>query len=343
MKTTKVGKLAKYTIATLGSHSALQILKGAKDEGFKTLLITTQDRADFYKHFKFIDKILPIKSYAEFSKLEAKLIKENVILVPHGSFVAYLDSERTKKLKVPYFGNKKVLEWEGDRAMQRKWLKVAGINVPRQFNELEEITYPVIVKTYGAAGGKGYFYARDKSDFQKKIKSLKTEQYVIQEYVIGVTLYIHYFYSPLTNQVEILSMDRRYETNVDSLGRIPLHGQQGLDIEPSYVVVGNSPLILRESLLPEAYDMGEKVIKASKQLIDKKGLYGPFCLETVITEDQQFFVIEISCRIVAGTSLYTHGSPYSWLSYDEPMSTGRRAAREIKMAIEQNKLGQIIE
>jgi len=28
-----------YTIATLGSHSALQILKGAKDEGFKTLCI----------------------------------------------------------------------------------------------------------------------------------------------------------------------------------------------------------------------------------------------------------------------------------------------------------------
>lgn len=28
-----------YTIATLGSHSSLQILKGAKDEGFKTLCI----------------------------------------------------------------------------------------------------------------------------------------------------------------------------------------------------------------------------------------------------------------------------------------------------------------
>ncbi|MBV8601178.1 MAG: DUF1246 domain-containing protein, partial [Candidatus Eremiobacteraeota bacterium] len=29
-----------YTIATLGSHSALQILKGAHDEGFRTLAIS---------------------------------------------------------------------------------------------------------------------------------------------------------------------------------------------------------------------------------------------------------------------------------------------------------------
>ena len=31
-----------YTIATLGSHSALQILKGAHDEGFKTLAIANR-------------------------------------------------------------------------------------------------------------------------------------------------------------------------------------------------------------------------------------------------------------------------------------------------------------
>lgn len=334
---------SKYTIATLGSHSALQILKGARDEGFKTLIISTSERADFYKRFKFIDEISSVKAYSEIHKMEKELITKNVILIPHGSFVAYLDNEKTKKLKVPYFGNKAVLDWEGDRALQRKWLKKAGINVPRQFSDLEDVTFPVIVKTYGAAGGKGYFYARDKADFTKKIKNFGTEQYVIQEYVIGVTLYIHYFYSPLTNEIEVLSMDRRYESNVDSLGRIPLHGQQGLDIEPSYVVVGNSPLILRESLLPEAYDMGERFVKASKELIDSEGLTGPFCLETVITEDQQFYVIEASCRIVAGTSLYPHGSPYSWLSYDEPMSTGRRIAREIKNALEKGELEKILD
>lgn len=335
-------KFSDYTIATLGSHSSLQILHGAKQEGFKTLVITTKERENFYKRFRFIDEVMTISSFSQFGSVEDKLKDKNIILIPHGSFVAYLGSEKNKKLKLPYYGNKEVLDWEGDRSMQREWLTHARINLPKQFEDLENVDYPVIVKTYGAAGGKGYFYARDRQDFLKKVKSLETEDFIIQEYIVGVTLYIHYFHSPLTGELEIMSMDRRYETNVDSLGRIPLHGQQGIDLEPSYVVVGNSPLILRESLLPEAYAMGESVIRSSKELIDKKGLWGPFCLETVITEDQRFVAMEISCRIVAGTNIYPHGSPYSWLSYDEPMSTGRRIAREIKTAIEKKKLDLIL-
>ncbi len=148
---------AEYTIATLGSHSALQILKGAKDEGFKTLIVTTHDREDFYKRFKFIDKILTVKSFAQYQKIEDHLKSENVILIPHGSFVAYLGAENNKKIQIPYFGTTAVLDWESDRDMQRQWLMKAGINVPRQFDDIDEVHYPVIVKTYGAAGGKGYF------------------------------------------------------------------------------------------------------------------------------------------------------------------------------------------
>ena len=37
-----------YTIATLGSHSALQILKGARDEGFRTLVIVNPDTERLY-------------------------------------------------------------------------------------------------------------------------------------------------------------------------------------------------------------------------------------------------------------------------------------------------------
>ncbi len=332
-----------YIIATLGSHSALQILKGAKDEGFKTLIIAISNRVPFYKTFPFIDEFIEIHSYAEFPKIESQLIARNVILIPHGSFVAYLGFEKNKHMKAAYYGNKAVLDFEEDRLKQRHWLEYAHVNLPRQFKDIEDISYPVIVKSYGAAGGKGYFYARNKTDYKNKIKSMGSKQYIIQEYVIGVPLYIHYFYSPLTKKLEILSIDRRYETNVDGLGRIPLSGQQGLTIEPSYVVVGNAPLVLREAMLAEAYEMGMNVIEASKKLIDKRGLFGPFCLETVISQDQKFYVIEISCRIVAGTNLFTHGSAYSWLYYNEPMSTGRRIAREINSAIEKNKLSIILD
>ena len=47
-----------YKIATLGSHSALQILKGAKDEGFETIVVATPNRVSLYRRFNFIDKII---------------------------------------------------------------------------------------------------------------------------------------------------------------------------------------------------------------------------------------------------------------------------------------------
>jgi len=326
-----------YTITTLGSHSALQILKGAHDEGFKTLVIALNKQVSFYKRYSFIDEIIGINAFSEFPEIEKKLINKNVVVIPHGSFVAYLGMEGNKKMTLPYFGNKKVLDFEFDRIKQGDWLKKAGINTPEEYKNINNVKFPVIIKSFGAAGGKGYYLVNDKQDLEDKIKKFKSQQYVIQQYVVGVSLYIHYFYSPLTKTLEILSMDRRYETNVDALGRIPFN------VDPSYVVVGNSPLVLRESMLPEAYSMGEKVVKKSQELINPQGLFGPFCLETIITPDQKFYVIEISARIVAGTNLFIEGSPYSDLLYNEPMSTGKRIAREIKNAIKENRLKEVLD
>lgn len=330
------------TIATIGSHSALQIARGGKDEGFRTMTVNTPDRTEFYKRFKFIDEVCEIPTYADFGKVEEELRKQQAILIPHGSFVAYLGKERNKTLTTPYFGNKAVLDWEEDRMLQRQWMEAAGINQPQHFAPGDDATYPVIVKSFGAAGGKGYFYAKNREEFERKVGTFGENSYIIQEYVIGVTLYLHYFQSPLSGELEIMSIDRRYETNVDSIGRIPLANQETLDIEPSFVVVGNQPLAIRESMLAEAFYMGQRVVEASRKLMGEPGLFGPFCLETVITPDQKVYVIEISGRIVAGTNLFIHGSPYSWLNYDEPMSTGRRVAREIKNAVESGQLDKVL-
>lgn len=331
-----------YKIATLGSHSALQILKGAHDEGFPTTCIVTPDRISLYNRFKFIDKLYEIPSFAAFGKVEEKLIREKSIIIPHGSFVAYLGVEKNKKMKVAYFGNKKVLDWESDRLRQRQWMQKANVPVPKRFKKGDKIDRPVMVKSYGAAGGDGYFFAKSQKEFDNRIKNFKAREFIVQEYVIGVPLYIHYFYSTLTKTLEVLSIDKRYETNVDSLGRIPSQNQQGLGIEPSFVVVGNSPLALRESLLAEAFEMGERVVETSQKLIPG-GIWGPFCLETIITPQQKFSIIEISCRIVAGTNLFINGSPYASLYWDRQVSTGRRIAMEIKEAIKTGQLGKILD
>ncbi len=331
-----------YTIATLGSHSALQILKGAHDEGFKTLAISKRDTERLYRSFAFVDEVIVLDEYAEFMGLMDELKARKTIIVPHGSFVAYLSLEEHKKMTIPYFGNKAVLDWEASRELQRQWLSRANLTLPRQFKSGAEIDRPVIVKLYGAAGGKGYMFIRDAQDFEARATHLK-EAYTIQEYIIGVPLYIHYFYSPLQDKLEIMSMDRRYETNVDSLGRIPAAAQEGMDIVPSYVVVGNQAVSLRESMLAEALRMGDDVIQVSREICGPKGLFGAFCIETIITPDSQFYIMEISARIVAGTNPFIDGSPYSYLNYSEPMSTGRRIAREIKNALLTNNLRLVLD
>jgi len=68
---------------------------------------------------------------------------------------------------------------------------------------------------------------------------------------------------------------------------------------------------------------------------------GSFCLETVVTEDLEFKVFEISARIVAGTNPYIAGSPYSELIQPD-LSTGRRIAQEIKYANKKDKLEEIL-
>jgi len=337
-------------IATLGSHCALQLLKSAKEEGFSTLLLSDKKREFFYKRFSFIDEIILVDSFKDIVKEEIMDKLRDCILIPHGTLIAQVDLDIIEKnLKVPIFGNRFLFRWEADRELKEKLMVEANLKVPRRFLKPEEIDSLAIVKLPGAEGGRGYFLAYNKSSFEKGLKEMKRRGMLkegeernlyIQEYVLGVPVYLQYFYSPLNDELELIGIDRRYETTVDSLGRIPAKYQRGLDY-PSYLVVGNLPLVLRESLLPEVYLMGENFVKASKNLVGK-GIIGPFCLEGVYNDKGEFICFEFSARIVAGTNLFINGSPYTWLIYNEPMSMGKRIAREIKRAMDLNQLDKIL-
>jgi len=331
-----------YTIATLGSHSALQILKGAKDEGFKTLCIALSGREKPYQMFNVADQIIIINSYKDFLDLDKKLSSQNIILIPHASFIAYLGCKNVEKLKMKYFGNKKILRLESDRNKERDWLEKANLHLPKIYKTPQEIDRPVIIKFHGAGGGKGYFLAKNEKDFYQKIAPYKNKKYLIQEYIIGVPIFSHFFYSLLNKKLELMGFDKRYESNVDSLGRISARDQLVLkNIDPTYTICGNIPIVVRESFLPTMIKMAENAIKVSQQ-IAPPGLFGPFCLEMIIKPSGNIICFEISARIVAGTNPYITGSPYSQLLYKEPMSTGRRIAREIKKAIQENKLDLIL-
>ncbi len=334
-----------FVIATIGSHSALQILKGARDEGIPNLVICKKGAERPYQSYGVADEMIVIDDFGSWDeKLEEELIKRNAIVIPHGSFIAYMGHDRVRKMKCMYYGTKDILQWESDRDMERVWLEKSGLQLPKVLKKPEEIEKPVIVKFHGAGGGFGYFIAKSPEQFWevKDRKYPDQNDYAIQEYIVGVPVYAHYFYSPITGELEIMSFDKRYESNADSIGRIKAEDQLASNIHTSYTITGNMPLVVRESLLPDFFTMGESVVKTSRELVGGQGLFGPFCLECIITRKLEIFVFEISARIVAGTNPFIEGSPYTALKYKEPMSTGRRLARDIKQAIELGRLEEIL-
>jgi 5-formaminoimidazole-4-carboxamide-1-(beta)-D-ribofuranosyl 5'-monophosphate synthetase len=338
-------------IMTLGSHCSLQVLKGAKDEGFRTLLVCEEKRLSLYKRFKFIDKLIVLDNFKEILKndFQKNLIEEyNPILIPHGTLISSLSMNEIEEIQIPTFGNKWILRWESDRVLKQRLMNESLLNSPQQVLSKDDINELCIVKLHGAAGGKGYFLVNDKKTFEEQSQKLiddkmidSEDQLFIQKYATGVPVYLQFFYSPVDNELELLGIDRRYETNVDAIGRIPANFQVSSDINPSYTVIGNIPIVLRESLLPEVYSMGERFVSASGKLVPP-GIPGPFCIEGVYDDNINFTAFEFSARIVAGTNLFVSGSPYADLLYNNPMSMGRRIALEIKKAADVSKLKLVL-
>ena len=337
------------SVATLGSHCALQVLKGAKDEGFKTILVCEKKREKLYRRFKFIDELIIVEKFSDIlnQEIQDKLKQQDAILIPHGTLIAQMSSEEIESINTPVFGNKWILRWESDREMKEKLMREAALPMPKPVTDPKDIEKLVIVKRQGAAGGKGYFMAANEEDYNTKRNQLisegvisKDETLYIQEYAAGVLAYLQFFYSPLTNELEFFGVDQRHESDIEGLGRIPSEQQLKSKKVPSFNVIGNSPLVLRESLLDEVYTMAENFVKASAKLVPP-GMNGPFCIEGVYDENAQFSAFEFSARIVAGTNIFMNGSPYTTLIFDEPMSMGRRIAREIKEADANNQLKSI--
>lgn len=344
----------KISIGTIGSHSALNIFKGAKDEGFRTVCICRKSDEIVYRRFPVTDEILLVEDFRELldDKIQEKLRRLNTILIPHGSFNAYLDlDEVIDDLYVPMFGNRQLLQWEVDREKQEIWLRRANLQLPKTFDKPDNIEGLTIVKFPGAKGGKGYFLVDSPEAFYRKSEDMIRKGFIkkedvgkihLQEYIFGVTVYPSYFHSLLRKRVELLCVDRRYESSIDSLGRIPAEEQLKMDgLVPTYTVVGNFPITLRESLLSRYIRMGDNVVKVSKE-IAPPGIIGPFCLETIVNDVPKVFVFEISARIVAGTNVGVGTSPYSYLMYGEQIYMGRRIAMEVKSAITEGKIGEVV-
>lgn len=153
------------------------------------------------------------------------------------------------------------------------------------------------------------------------------------------------FYSPIDDEIELLGVDWRFETDLDGFVRLPAEEQLKLPESqkiPEYIVCGHSTATLRESLLDKVFEIAERFIRVTREEYPP-GVIGPFTLQMVVDKDLDFYVFDVAVRIGGGTNIHMSlGHPYGNALWRQPMSTGKRIALEIKRATELDSLEEIV-
>lgn len=93
--------------------------------------------------------------------------------------------------------------------------------------------------------------------------------------------------------------------------------------EPLMIVVGHASATLRESLLNKMFQIAEKFVRFAKDEYPA-GMIGPFCLQTIVDENMDFWVYDIATRIGGGTNIHMYsGHPYGNALFRCNMSSGK--------------------
>lgn len=345
------------TIGTIGSHSALEVMDGAKDEGMKTVCICQKGRDLPYRRFKRLaDEIIVLEKFSDIMHRENqdRLRDLNCVMVAHRAFTAYLGYDNIENnFKVPVFGNRSLLRAEERTAPRNQYylIEKAGLRHPRIYRKPSDIAGPAMVKVQEAKRKleRAFFVVTSYEDYKKKAKQ-KIEQRVvskqdlesatIEEYVLGTYFNLNFFHSPLAGETEFLGIERRLQTNLHDFVSIPAKQQLEMDIQPQNIEVGHTPASIRESLLEKVFEMGDKFAVAARKEYPP-GVIGPISLQSIVTTDLDFVVYDVSLR-VPGNPIMATTSPYTKYYYGHTMGVGRRIAMEIKNAVAQRKLREIV-
>lgn len=349
--------LKNVRVGTIGSHSALEIMDGAKDENLKTICICQKGREQPYRRFKRLaDEIILLDKFSDilYAENQEKLRQFNTIMVAHRAFTAYLGYDNIENdLKVPVFGNRLLLRAEERTAPKNQYylLEQAGIRHPKIYHKASEIDGPVMIKVQEARRKleRAFFISSSYEDYEKKSKQkieqgLVTKQDLdratIEEYVPGTYFNLNFFVSPLTGETEFLGIERRLQTNIHDIVSLSARQQMEIDVQIQNIEVGHTPASIRESLLEKVFEMGDRIAVAARKEYPP-GIIGPISLQSIVTVDLDFVVYDVSLR-VPGNPIMATTSPYTKYYYGYTMGVGRRIAMEIKKAIWQRKLPDIV-
>ncbi|HMK95693.1 MAG TPA: formate--phosphoribosylaminoimidazolecarboxamide ligase family protein [Candidatus Limnocylindrales bacterium] len=345
-------------IGVLGSHSALEIASGAKQEGFETVVVCQKGRDKTYtKYYRNIfDHLLILEKFSEITSEATvkKLIDLNTVFVPNRSFSVYAGYDAIEtQFAVPLMGNRWMLRTEERNAPRNQLylLQKAGIATPKTFKSPGEIDRLVIVKVpeKQRAIERAFFYASSPEEYertaQKRIKqgiisreALKNS--VIEEYVIGAKFNANMFWSPLTDEIDLLGFDRRIQTDLDGVLDLPAQEQLELNIPTQNIEIGHIGATMRESQIEKVFETAEKFVNTCKKEYPP-GMIGLFALQGAVTKDLAFYVFDVSPR-VPGCPCVEPTSPYMKYKYGMEVGPGRRVAMEVKRALKEGRLKEVV-
>ncbi len=358
-------------MCSVGSHSALDVAFGARAQGLRNLIVTATGREKTYARYfarettparGCVDATLELAAFADIldDDVQEKLLAANALFVPNRSFEVYLHErysydEIERRMRVPFFGNRRLLRAEERDEAENQYalLARAGIRHPHAFSSPNEIDRLVMVKAPHAKVGfeRAFFLCSSPEEYARQAASLTAAGMVneaglaearIEEYALGPSVNLNFFWSPLLGELELLGTDTRRQTNLDGLRSLPPSQLASASAIPVRMEeAGHIATTLTESMLEKAFEIGERFVVAAREA-NPPGVIGPFALQCIITAGppKEFVVYDVSLRIPGSPG--TRYTPYSAYRWGRDVSVGERIAMEVVMARDAGRLREIV-
>lgn len=327
-----------------------------------------------------IDEVILVDKFADIVKpeIQEELRKRNTIFIHNRYFWVYFSdfADVEERFEVPIYGLRKGvrLEERDQELNQYHLLEMAGIRIPKivksgteEFSSDEDFKKimddhfnsdggPLLVKVNEATRTyeRAFFVCTDTQGFfaeaKAKIESGQItqealNQSTIEEFVIGAQVNFNYFYSSLNGELELMGTDTRRQTSLDGFLRLDAKVQTDLmekGYKPSMIETGHIACTTKESIVEKAFEAGEKFIKVMEEKV-QPGMIGPFALQGAIGTAkgrEEIVIFDVSMRIPGSPG--TRYTPYSSYLWGRDVSYGERIAMEIRQAVEDGRIGEIL-
>lgn len=358
------------TIGIFGSHSAKEIGMAAKAANFNTVVVVQKGREKLYSRYNshLYDEVIEVDNFRDLLNKEAqeRLLELNTLFIPNRSFSVYVGYEGIEEeFKVPLYGNRFILRAEDrqDEKGQYHILKKAGVRLPREFRDPEEIDRLCVVKVQQARNvlERAFFYVNSPEDYHSQVEELKKEGIIddevlkearIEEYVLGPRFNANFHAFALEESFErfvLAGFTDRRQVNLQGFLNLPARDQFKIKEAVKNEEIGHLGVTMRESKQHLAYEAAEKFLDIVPRIYPPK-MIGPFSLQGGIQYSPgsgklEFVTFDLSPRVPGDPAIGPTSPEMRNLSLkygkkiEDPLDL---IMMEIREALHKGKLSRIV-